>query len=302
MWPSTPGFARKGICTALLGALLALLAAASAQAGPWRDSDGDGVRDSRDNCPALANADQRDKDRDGVGDACDSDRDGDNVANDRDNCPDTTNRNQSDSDRDGLGDACDPDRDGDGRANTQDNCADAANANQRDSDGDGVGDACDATPYGDPSPDSQEPDGGEEPPVEVEADATESKIVRKRRGPVAPRLSSLSMSRRTAIVCLSRSRRARRRCRARRIAIVYSLDRAATVRATLSRWTCQHRRCGWRSLGFRDVQSIRGRSAFTIGERFRGKRLRHGRHRLELTAREDGLTSSPVSATFRVRG
>ena len=41
------------------------------------DVDGDGVRDDRDNCPSVANADQTDMDGDGIGDACDKDRDGD---------------------------------------------------------------------------------------------------------------------------------------------------------------------------------------------------------------------------------
>ena len=36
------------------------------------DSDGDGVRDSYDNCPADANTDQMDRDEDGVGDVCDT--------------------------------------------------------------------------------------------------------------------------------------------------------------------------------------------------------------------------------------
>jgi hypothetical protein len=35
------------------------------------DSDGDGVRNTLDNCPNVANADQRDNDGDGLGDACD---------------------------------------------------------------------------------------------------------------------------------------------------------------------------------------------------------------------------------------
>ena len=35
------------------------------------DTDGDGVADSVDNCPSLANADQRDSDGNGIGDLCD---------------------------------------------------------------------------------------------------------------------------------------------------------------------------------------------------------------------------------------
>jgi hypothetical protein len=39
-------------------------------AGQGGDTDGDGVCDAADNCPAVANADQADTDGDGVGDAC----------------------------------------------------------------------------------------------------------------------------------------------------------------------------------------------------------------------------------------
>jgi hypothetical protein len=57
------------------------------------DSDGDGIVDSVDNCPAVSNVNQTDTDGDGIGDAC--------V-----NCPFTSNSGQEDSDGNGLGDAC----------------------------------------------------------------------------------------------------------------------------------------------------------------------------------------------------
>jgi hypothetical protein len=60
------------------------------------DTDGDGWDDSMDNCPASANANQRDSDDDDRGNLCD-------------NCPFAANGTQDDSDGDGTGDACDPD-------------------------------------------------------------------------------------------------------------------------------------------------------------------------------------------------
>ena len=71
------------------------------------DSDLDGVVDTGDNCPGVANGDQADADADGVGDACDPDLDGDDVANASDNCPNHPNPDQLDADEDGVGAACD---------------------------------------------------------------------------------------------------------------------------------------------------------------------------------------------------
>jgi hypothetical protein len=82
-----------------------------------RDSDGDGIANNMDNCPAVSNSDQADDDGDGVGNACD-------------NCPAVANPDQADWDGDGVGNACD-------------NCPRHANPLQEDINGDGIGDACD---------------------------------------------------------------------------------------------------------------------------------------------------------------
>jgi hypothetical protein len=105
------------------------------------DYDGDGVKDSVDNCPRVSNTKQQDTDGDKIGDACD-------------NCPAVVNASQKDTDADGLGDACDLDADNDGVLDAQDNCPLAPNppdssGKQRDTDGDKLGDACDSDADGD---------------------------------------------------------------------------------------------------------------------------------------------------------
>jgi hypothetical protein len=121
---------------------------------PCMDTDGDGVCDKIDNCPAIPNPNQADGDGDTHGDVCD-------------NCPTTPNLYQIDHDMDGVGDACDncdvvpnPDQtdvDGDGVGDACDNCAGIPNPGQGDADGDGVGDACDNC-VGTPNPDQADTD------------------------------------------------------------------------------------------------------------------------------------------------
>jgi thermitase len=77
------------------------------------DGDADGVGDAWDGCPGTVDADQADRDDDGVGNVCD-DSDGDGVTDARDGCPDSSAPRSLDgclgtidSDADGLVDVVD---------------------------------------------------------------------------------------------------------------------------------------------------------------------------------------------------
>lgn len=139
--------------------------------GPPRDTDGDGVADSRDRCastPSGATVDAR---------GCPSDTDRDGVLNGLDRCADTPANTPvdatgctRDTDRDGIADnadrcantaagtpvdatGCPRDADGDGVHDGIDRCANTArgvpvdaNGCARDTDGDGVNDSADRCP------------------------------------------------------------------------------------------------------------------------------------------------------------
>jgi hypothetical protein len=86
------------------------------------DTDGDEVADARDNCQAIANADQANNDGDGLGDVCDDDDDNDGSLDVNDNCPVDANGDQADLDIDDIGDVCDDDDDDDAVLDVDDAC------------------------------------------------------------------------------------------------------------------------------------------------------------------------------------
>ena len=67
----------------------------------------DGVGDACDLCPYTSGADNRDPDKDGMGNACDDNDDNDKWLDGADNCPNDPNDDQLDWDNNGLGYACD---------------------------------------------------------------------------------------------------------------------------------------------------------------------------------------------------
>ena len=71
------------------------------------DIDYDGIVDSQDNCPSVANPDQKNTNGDEYGDACQmGDQDTDGITDFKDNCRYAANPDQKDEDNDGVGDAC----------------------------------------------------------------------------------------------------------------------------------------------------------------------------------------------------
>ena len=137
------------------------------------DDDADGVADDADNCPFVANAGQADSDGAGRGDACPAeDTDADGAYDDVDNCPGRSNPDQADFDQDRRGDPCDGDDDTDGVPDYMDNCPQAENASQEDQDGDKIGRACDPDEIAPPTEPSPTPTAGPGTEAGTEADRT----------------------------------------------------------------------------------------------------------------------------------
>ena len=136
------------------------------------DSDNDGLSNYHDNCVSLHNPDQKDRDGDEVGDACDLCPDT-SAFGEMYGCPDSKaskkdieelKKKQLESARNALAQnptlkpkpvmsplqrnqiASANDADKDGVSNAVDNCIEPYNPGQEDGDGDEVGDACDLCP------------------------------------------------------------------------------------------------------------------------------------------------------------
>lgn len=94
------------------------------------DSDGDGIFNSTDNCPNVANAGQADFDSDGIGDVCDPDDDNDGI-------PDAYETAHNLNPFDASDALLDPDNDG---LNNLAEYQHGSNINLADTDGDGLTD------------------------------------------------------------------------------------------------------------------------------------------------------------------
>ena len=125
-----------------------------------KDSDNDGITDKDDNCPNDANKDQKDSDKDSIGDVCDNDNDNDGLPDSWEikyNINNNFNPKDQDSDKNGKSDAED-DYDNDALTNFQE-FREQTDPNKADSDGDGYTDSEEVNDNSDPNDKSSTPEG-----------------------------------------------------------------------------------------------------------------------------------------------
>ena len=266
------------------------------------DSDEDTVPDVEDKCPYQLGSPLRD----GCAGLADS-SDGDGIVDMFDNCPAVNNANQADLDHDDIGDACDADVDGDGRANGPDNCDRTYNPTQANLDGDALGDACDAdddndfrvdapagpdvcprvkafTPNGCPvvKPPPVTPADSDKDGILDTSDACRFEYAKTANGCPLPAVTELSV-------------RVKKRHGKRNATVAVRASRDAMAQVTVQRRKCAHGKCRWVRVKRRTTATVAGLAKVTV------RRLKRGQYRAVVVVSSAAGRAAAETQRFRVR-